>query len=231
MENTTFKNELDSAFNAKDYKKFVQIMIDKISINALINELANNDFDLAEGSNYELKVVDGYTGYEGGGETCDAVIQVTKDAISFFFRVFGCYSSYADTEWDNEFTIVKPEQVMVTQYQDVKMKSELDQLYEQSIDEFLSKFIKLLKEKHHFYSMVDYGVELENYKFINVFSAGDGVETGQVIRVLQLIRNNTPTDVFVEFTGFNKSNDGTDWDDEYYLVEPTQVLVTQYNKI
>lgn len=72
------------------------------------------DFDL-EG--FELRVVHSEGGSEGQGEYVERVAALIKDGEKLLhFKVTGCYYSYDGTTWDDDFEIVYPREVVVTQY-------------------------------------------------------------------------------------------------------------------
>lgn len=55
-------------------------------------------------------------GGEGDGAPISKVFRVSINRSHFYFRINGTYSSWADTEYDDEFEIVEPREVTVTQY-------------------------------------------------------------------------------------------------------------------
>jgi hypothetical protein len=78
-----------------------------------IEELSSDD--VADGIYLEL--VDSEGGHEGGGEYVHRIWAVRKGANTLsHLRVTGYYQSYAGTEYNEDWTLVVPREVVVTQY-------------------------------------------------------------------------------------------------------------------
>lgn len=77
-----------------------------------------------EGETYNgltIILVNSVGGREGEGDYAERTFAVRDeqgDAV-FYFEIQGGYDSYEGTEWDEDFYIVKPVQVLVTQYQPI----------------------------------------------------------------------------------------------------------------
>jgi len=68
-----------------------------------------------DGFSIACKVREG--GGEGEGESVYRVYAVVKDGVEIaYFATNGYYASDYGTDWDDEFTLVYPRQVVVTQY-------------------------------------------------------------------------------------------------------------------
>lgn len=70
---------------------------------------------------YDIEVVHSVGGYEGGGEDIVRVIHLVdkKNNKEAYIQYEGWYASYHGTEFEcgiNDFTIVEPKEVVVTQY-------------------------------------------------------------------------------------------------------------------
>lgn len=65
-----------------------------------------------------IKIVEENGGYEGGGDDATRVFHFVDHEV--FLRINGSYSSYEGTEWDDNFEIVEPKEVLVTQYHTIK---------------------------------------------------------------------------------------------------------------
>lgn len=64
-----------------------------------------------------LSLVDEKGGHEGEGEHVERVFSVKKhDETLSFIRITGYYSSYNGTDWHYDWTLVYPEEVVVTVY-------------------------------------------------------------------------------------------------------------------
>lgn len=78
-----------------------------------IEELNRDD----EAEGIYLELVDSEGGYEGAGEYVHRVMAVKKgDTTLSHLRVTGYYQSYSGTEYNDDWTLVVPRDVVVTQY-------------------------------------------------------------------------------------------------------------------
>lgn len=80
--------------------------------------LVDNTVEVHE---YCLTKVDSTGGCDGDGEYMDVVFKVasTREGAEndmLYFRVSGSHNSWADPEWFNDFDIVEPREVTVTQW-------------------------------------------------------------------------------------------------------------------
>lgn len=70
-----------------------------------------------EADGIALTLVDSVGGYEGQGEYVRRVFEVTKHGTNIsFVAITGFYSSYSGIDWDADWTIVYPKQVLQTVY-------------------------------------------------------------------------------------------------------------------
>lgn len=69
---------------------------------------------------YVITEVDSTGGGEGEGEYADVVFRVASSyegaTDALHFRITGRYDSWNGTEWDGDFDIVEPREVLVTQW-------------------------------------------------------------------------------------------------------------------
>lgn len=77
-----------------------------------------NSGDTVDGIHIEL--VDEEGGHEGGGEHVERVFAIHKGAeILGYMRVTGFYQSYNGTDYNDDWTLVEPREVLVTHYFDI----------------------------------------------------------------------------------------------------------------
>jgi len=87
----------------------------------------NSDFDLeyptSESEKYEIETVDSY-GWEGQGEEYWFINKITNTETKevIYVKFSATYNSWDNNQWDSEFDIVEPKEVMVTQYVPITLK-------------------------------------------------------------------------------------------------------------
>lgn len=72
------------------------------------------------GSSYEISIAETKGGSEGDGEYCHIVFAIQKlgdDSEKQFVKVTGYYQSYSDTQWDDEYRIVRPTTKVISVYE------------------------------------------------------------------------------------------------------------------
>ena len=131
---TTDINEFVELFlsQAQDYEKRISLECTAESICSLSSIYETHGFALFE--------VYSIGGHEGEGDAVVRVFEIRKNVTSVkqnlyendpyveitdgktvgYFKVTGFYSSYDGIEWDNNFTIVFPRQVQITEYHESK---------------------------------------------------------------------------------------------------------------
>lgn len=112
-ENETYLLELTKT----DLGQFMTELLDLLGIgNAEIGDY-ETDGALAQGEGFSIELLDSYTGYEGGGESCYAVVKVMhlEDEIAIM-RLNGIYNSFEGTEWYNDWKQVVPLTFAETSY-------------------------------------------------------------------------------------------------------------------
>lgn len=72
-------------------------------------------------SHYEISIAESQGGSEGDGEYCHIVFAITKLGVdeneTAFVKVTGYYQSYSDTQWDDEYRIVRPTTKVISVYE------------------------------------------------------------------------------------------------------------------
>lgn len=72
-------------------------------------------------SHYEISIAETHGGSEGDGEYCHIVFAITKLGVdeqeTAFVKVTGYYQSYSDTQWDDEYRIVRPTTKIISVYE------------------------------------------------------------------------------------------------------------------
>lgn len=71
-----------------------------------------------DGISVLYKLAYGEGGGEGEGDYVERVLEFRIDQQVTFVRATGCYDSYNGTEWNADWTVVYPREVVVTQYFD-----------------------------------------------------------------------------------------------------------------
>lgn len=78
------------------------------------------DGDFVEIDGLMVRQVDSEGGREGEGDSVSRVLEVQTCQGSRFFKLCGFYSSWDGTDWENDVKEVKPEQVTITVYKEIK---------------------------------------------------------------------------------------------------------------
>ena len=72
-------------------------------------------------SHYEISIAESQGGSEGDGEYCHIVFAITKLGVdeneTAFVKVTGYYQSYCDTQWDDNYNIVRPTTKVISVYE------------------------------------------------------------------------------------------------------------------
>lgn len=72
-------------------------------------------------SHYEISIAETKGGSEGDGEYCHIVFAITKLGVdeneTAFVKVTGYYQSYCDTQWDDNYNIVRPTTKVISVYE------------------------------------------------------------------------------------------------------------------
>ena len=92
--------EIISKLKSKDDSYFFEGLYD--------NEGSSDEFG-------EVRGVSAKGGYEGGGEDAERVVHFVDHNI--YIMETGFYSSYNGTDWEGDFTEVKPAQKTITVYE------------------------------------------------------------------------------------------------------------------
>jgi hypothetical protein len=114
--------ELDLATLATtDARGFLQAFLEKsecgVSINSVYEIEDLDDETTVDG--FHLTLVDSEGGGEGEGEYVERTWKFThpdEPDFEMYVELQGRYDSYEGTEWDDEIYMVKPVEVLVTQY-------------------------------------------------------------------------------------------------------------------
>jgi hypothetical protein len=106
--------------NAGEFlQAFLEGLGGKIGITSVYEIEELNGDNVFDGIHIELVSSEG--GHEGGGEYVERVFAINRgDETLSHMRVTGFYQSYNGTEYNDDWTLVAPREVVVTQYFDIK---------------------------------------------------------------------------------------------------------------
>lgn len=80
--------------------------------------MRNDEVAIIDGVTVQYKLVHSNGGGEGEGEHVERVLEFKVGKQVTFLRTTGFYSSYNGTDWSEEWSVVYPRQVVITQYFD-----------------------------------------------------------------------------------------------------------------
>jgi len=102
---------INTAREAKDGEDFDEA--------EFIGNAIQDDLEIGEIAGVTFEEVNREGTCEGGGEYSELVYALSRDGQEPFahIRITGFYSSFNGTEWDDSVELVKPVEVMVTQYE------------------------------------------------------------------------------------------------------------------
>lgn len=105
--------------NAREFlQAFLEGLGGEIDV-TYVNEIEElNSDNVFEG--IHIEVVSSEGGNEGGGEHVERVFAINRGSETIsHMRVTGYYQSYAGTEYNDDWILVQPREVVVTQYFDI----------------------------------------------------------------------------------------------------------------
>lgn len=117
-------SDLDLATLARiNAREFLQAFLEKLGDGLDTTNVGDieelNSGDSVDGIHIELVHEEG--GHEGGGEHVERVfaIHAPGHEILGYMRVTGYYASYNGTDYNDDWTLVAPREVVVTEYYDI----------------------------------------------------------------------------------------------------------------
>ncbi len=125
--------------------EFMEILLAglKVDFSEIAEDCDEGAYDPYHG--FSIELVNSEGGTEGGGEYVERVFKITEFNITepaqepVYLRRTGFYSSYNGIEYDGEFEIVIPREVIVTEYYTAEVLKGIEAKLEKNFKEALAK--------------------------------------------------------------------------------------------